>query len=257
MTVSHAAGSWFRRFSTGTEDGMTLLCFPHAGGAASTYFPMSKLLAPRIGVYAVQYPGRQDRRSEPPLDELTQLADRITEALTELAPDRPLALFGHSMGALLAYEVARRLETTERLRPVRLFVSGRRAPGHAATRPDLHDQDDATILAELRRLSGTDEAVLADDDLVRMLLPTLRSDYKAVECYVGPGPGEGVLSCPVSVFTGTEDTHVTREGAEGWAAFTSGLCDVESFPGGHFFVNSDREAVASALAARLDGATVG
>ncbi|MFJ3979853.1 thioesterase II family protein [Streptomyces sp. NPDC090021] len=254
MAVSHAASRWFRRFSTETEDGMTLLCFPHAGGAASTHFPMSKLLAPRIGVCAVQYPGRQDRRSEPPLDDLTELADRITEAFTEVAPNRPLALFGHSMGGLLAYEVARRLETAGRLRPVRLIVSGRRAPGHAGTRPNLHDQDDATILTELRRSNGTDAAVLADDDLVRMLLPTLRSDYKAVECYVAPAPGEGVLSCPVSVFTGTEDTHVTREGAEGWAAFTTGSCDVASFPGGHFFLNERREAVASALAARLDGA---
>ncbi|GHI81391.1 hypothetical protein Sspor_69520 [Streptomyces spororaveus] len=194
MTVSHAAGSWFRRFSTGTEDGMTLLCFPHAGGAASTYFPMSKLLAPRIGVYAVQYPGRQDRRSEPPLDELTQLADRITEALTELAPDRPLALFGHSMGALLAYEVARRLETTERLRPIRLFVSGRRAPGHAATRPDLHDQDDATILAELRRLSGTDEAVLADDDWSGCCCRPCAATTRPSSATWGPDPGKAY--CP-------------------------------------------------------------
>ncbi|MET9931844.1 MULTISPECIES: alpha/beta fold hydrolase [unclassified Streptomyces] len=253
MTVSPLSSGWLRRFSGEARDGTTLVCFPHAGGAASTYFPMSKLLAPLVGVCAVQYPGRQDRRSEPPLDDMAELADRVTESLAALDPGRPLALFGHSMGALLAYEVTRRLEAAGRLRPVRLIVSGRRAPGLPGTRPDLHGQDDETLLAELRRISGTAEQVLADEELVRMLLPTLRFDYKAVECYVPPAPGDGVLSCPISVFTGTEDDHVSPEEAAAWEAYTTDSCDVQAFPGGHFFLQTRREEVASAIVGRLRG----
>ncbi|MEV0599023.1 alpha/beta fold hydrolase [Streptomyces sp. NPDC050315] len=241
--------AWIRRFPPAAGNGTRLLCFPHAGGAAGTYFPFAKLLAPRIQVLGVQYPGRQDRRSEPPLADIAELADRVVDSLGPTPDDRPLALLGHSMGALVAFEVARRLEASGPVRPVRLFVSGRRAPSVPGTRPTLHDKDDAALLAELRRLSGTEDELLADEELVRLILPALRSDYRAVETY-RPAP-DARVACPVTVFTGDEDTHVTRDGALRWAGHTTGPCEVQTFQGGHFFINSQRRAVAEAVAARI------
>ncbi|MDI3423854.1 thioesterase II family protein [Streptomyces luteolus] len=243
---------WVRGFFSDVESEARVLCFPHAGGAASTYRPLAQLLAPRIAVWAVQYPGRQDRRTEPVLDSITAISDRVVTSLAQLPDtddDRPLALFGHSMGALVAFEVARRLEAAGPRRPVRVFVSGRRAPSLPSTQPSLHDKGDAALLAELRRLNGTAEEILADEEQVRLFLPALRGDYKAVETYRPTGPA--VLSCPITVFTGEQDAHVTPGGAARWAAHTTAECDMRTFPGGHFFVDTQRPQVASAITSRL------
>ncbi|WP_424214046.1 thioesterase II family protein [Streptomyces sp. BI20] len=266
MSTLPRPGAWFRRFSAPPEGGTTLLCFPHAGGAAATYFPYARLLAPTAGVYGVQYPGRHDRGHEPLVDDLTELADLITTAVrAEPSLAGPaggrLVLFGHSMGALVAYEVARRLEAAPGPgpRPARLIVSGARAPDLPRLGPPVHGLPDEALITHLQRLDGTSAEVLADSELVRMVLPTLRADYKAVESYRGPAPtAGGALTCPISVFTGTEDPHVDTAGAARWAEFAPGASaapafDLEPFPGGHFFVNARREAVADALSTRLAG----
>src|ERR1700712_4687720 len=116
--------TWIRRFHESPGASARLVCFPHAGGAATYFYPLSRTLAPSIEALAVQYPGRQDRRAEPCVDDIHELADLVAPALLEWA-DRPLALFGHSMGATLAFEVAGRLEKAG-VRPAGLFVSGRR-----------------------------------------------------------------------------------------------------------------------------------
>jgi surfactin synthase thioesterase subunit len=227
---------------------MRLVAFPHAGGAATYWFPMSRALQPDIEVLSVQYPGRQDRRAEKPIDNLLVLAERIAEVLRPWL-DGPTAFFGHSMGASLAYEVARILERRGETPPlVQLFASGRRAP--ARLRPEsVHLRDDHGLVAEIRRLSGTDDGVLNDAELLRMVLPAIRSDYRAIETYRPPaGP---VLGCPITAFTGDVDPQVSYEEALAWREHTTGAFDIQVFSGGHFYLADQQEAVLEEISGRL------
>jgi pyochelin biosynthesis protein PchC len=244
--------AWIRQFHPAPEAVSRLVCFPHAGGSATYFFPFSRDLASGTDVVAVQYPGRQDRWREPCVEDLQVLADLVT---AELPPwlDRPVAFFGHSMGALLAFEVARRLQE-QGVELMSLFVSGRRAP--ACLRDErLHLAADERLIADLKRLNGTDGKVLENDDVLRMVLPCLRSDYKAVETYrYQPGPR---LSCPVAVLTGEDDPQVTPEEARSWENHTSAGFDLRTFPGGHFYLSTQVTAVTETISVRLAALAVG
>lgn len=240
---------WVRRFHHAPQAPARLLCLPHAGGSASYYFPMSRALTPRVEVLAVQYPGRQDRRDEPCVDSVEDLAELLVEVVEPWA-DRPLALFGHSMGASVAFELARRLREYSVV-PAALFASGRRAPTtHRDER--VHERDDEGLLAEVRGLDGTQGAVLQDEELVRLVLPALRSDYRAAETYrYTPGP---LLDTPIHVLIGDDDPKVTLEEARRWAEVTTAGCGVEVFPGGHFYLADHLPAVVARVEAGLAGA---
>ncbi|MEU9148259.1 alpha/beta fold hydrolase [Streptomyces sp. NPDC048349] len=232
-TPVRTPSAWLRRFHPADRAPVRLFCFPHAGGSASYYFPVSRALSPRADVVAVQYPGRQDRRHEACVDDVRTLADRV---FAELWPwcDRPVALFGHSLGATLAFEVALRLEAAG-VTPAALFASGRRAPSRHRDDERLHLAPDDRLLATIRRMSGTDPAVLADDELLRAVLPAIRGDYKAAETYrYLPGPA---LACPVVVLNGDSDPEVSSQEAAAWAGHTEGPCSFHLFPGGHFYLN--------------------
>ncbi|WP_327682106.1 thioesterase II family protein [Kitasatospora sp. NBC_00458] len=249
MTALDAkAGLWCRRYHPAPQAANRLICFPHAGGSASFYFPVSAQLSPGTDVVAVQYPGRQDRRSEPCIDDIRQLADELYPVLRPLA-DRPLTFFGHSMGAVIAFEVARRFERDGE-GPVHLFASGRRAPSRYREDEDVHTRDDDGILAEIRSLNGTDAQVFADDEIMRMVLPALRSDYKAVETYRSE-PG-AVLRCPITVLTGDADPKTSMDEARDWQAHTSGAFDLKVFQGGHFYLGSRPGEVLKVLSVHLD-----
>ncbi|CAM5737924.1 Thioesterase OS=Streptomyces tendae OX=1932 GN=GUR47_36995 PE=3 SV=1 [Streptomyces tendae] len=217
-TAMPAAGTgWLRLFHRAHTDAPRLVCFPHAGGAASFYFPLSAALAPGAEVLAVQYPGRQDRRGEPCVDSVPALADAVVRELRQWQ-DRPLALFGHSMGASVAFEVARRLEAEGSV-PTALFVSGRRSP-RLVRDEGIHRADDDALIAHLARLSGTDARILGDPELLELILPAMRADYRAAETYRWtPGPP---LRCPLSVLTGDDDPQFSPAEARDWATHTTG-----------------------------------
>ncbi|KAA0929126.1 thioesterase II family protein [Streptomyces apricus] len=247
MTGSSAGtGAWIRRFHPAPEAPVRLACFPHAGGSASFYFPVSQAMSPGADVLCVQYPGRQDRRDEPCIATVTELADAVVEELLPWA-DRPLALFGHSMGASLAFEVALRLEERGVV-PRALFASGRRAPSHFRE-GNVHLADDDTLVEELKKLSGTDSELLDDPEILRMILPAVRNDYRAAETY--RFTGQRRLSCPVVVLVGDEDPQVTREEADAWRRHTDGTFKVRWFSGGHFFLTSHVAAVMAEISKHL------
>lgn len=231
---------------------MRLVCLPHAGGSASFYFPVARALAPSVEVLAVQYPGRQDRRMEPLVENVGVLADRIAEELGAYR-DKPLALFGHSMGAVIGFEVAQRLEARGD-GPVELFLSGRRAPSTSRAER-LHGASDAQLVAEIKSHNAAGSELLDDPEMRAMLLPTIRADYKAVETHVYR-PGASVR-CPVTVFTGDADPKVTVEEALAWREHTSGGFHSEVFTGGHFYLSEHTAAVLRTVSARLTTAPAG
>ncbi|MCC9711169.1 alpha/beta fold hydrolase [Streptomyces sp. MNU76] len=240
MTSAVNSGPWLRRYRPAPEAAVRLLCLPHAGGSASAYHPMALALAPAADVPAAQCMGRQDRYAEPPAESVREPAERIVEAVTG-DDDRPLALFGHSMGAVVAHEAAAALEAAGRV-PVRLFVSGRRAPSVRRPGPALHLGSDAELLRAVRRLGGTDGQVFEDEELVRLVLPALRGDHKALETYE-PRPGDR-LTCPVTVLTGDADPVTPVADARAWSGHTDGPTELCVFPGGHFYLNDrPREVV--------------
>ncbi|MGK5638814.1 thioesterase II family protein [Streptomyces sp. URMC 126] len=232
---------WCRRFHPARNPAARLVCLPHAGGSASYFLPVAAALrsgvpgAPDVDVLAIQYPGRQDRRAEQPIDDLAILADRL-HGVIRRQPELPLTILGHSLGATLAFEVARRLEADGHS-PVRLFASGRRAP--STVRDETAHRSDATIMAEVRRLSGTASALLGDEEMMRAALPALRADYKAAETYrCEPGV---TVRCPITVLTGDSDPKTTLDEAKAWERHTTGSFDLRVFTGGHFFIG-DRSA---------------
>ncbi|MEU5951727.1 alpha/beta fold hydrolase [Streptomyces sp. NPDC047525] len=229
---------WIRVFHPSERTRVRLVCFPHAGGSASWFHPMSAALAPDVEVLAVQYPGRQERRLEPSFTDIAEAADRITE---EIAPWRegPLAFFGHSMGATIAYEVALRLERAGS-GPVALFASGRRAPSRVRDE-GIHERPDSGLVAEMKAMSGTESALLDDPEMLAMILPTLRGDYRAAETY---RHREGDrLDCPVFALTGDRDPRADVVDVEAWREHTRGDFDLRVFPGGHFYLNGSAEVV--------------
>ncbi|AUS81190.1 thioesterase [Actinoalloteichus sp. AHMU CJ021] len=245
-------GLWLRRFKPADPGAVRLVCLPHAGGSASFFFPMATALSPGVEVAAVQYPGRQDRRHEPCAGSVRELANMIFEVLGP-SLTKPTALFGHSLGASVGFELAR-LMTDADAPPVHLFASGRRAPSSHRDE-SVHKLDDDGLLADVRALSGTDARILGDDELLRMALPAIRGDYRIAETYAyTPGPP---LSCPITVLTGDADQKTTSAEAEAWAEHTTGDFEVNTFQGGHFFLTAHQKTILARMSARLAGAKAG
>jgi surfactin synthase thioesterase subunit len=240
------AHGWLRRFHPAPDAPHRLVCFPHAGGSAKYFLPLSRSLSPATEVLAIQYPGRQDRRGEPSVDDLTELAGLIVDVLLPLA-DRPLTFFGHSMGATVAFEVARRLRS-QHPGLAGLFVSARCAPSrHRDERS--HQLDDDGLLAVVRHLLGPSAQLPGFERFTRMALPSIRSDYKAAETYrYTPGPD---LTCPIVALLGDRDPMVTVEEAREWRRHTSGAFDLRVFPGGHFYLDGQWAAVLDMLTRHL------
>ena len=240
-------GLWVRRPAKASPGTPRLICLPHAGGSASFYLPMARGLAPGIDVGLVQYPGRQDRLREPCISDLRVLADAAFAALRpEL--DHPVAFFGHSMGATLAFEIAVRMEEAGLPTPLRLFVSARRAPSaHRDER--VHLRDDDGMIAEIRALSGTDTRALGDEEIMRMAMPSIRADYTAAETYrYQPGP---LLRAPISVLVGENDPKATLDETRLWREHTSEETEMKVFSGGHFYLMQHQQEVLRLIRDRL------
>ena len=231
-----------------------LVCLPYAGGGASIFRRWIAALAPGIDVRAVQLPGRENRMQEPPFTALEPLVAALADAIRPWL-DRPYALFGASMGTLIAFELARVLAAGPAGPPAKLFVAAHRAPHLPDLGPELHRLPDATFLDELRRLHGMPDEVLAHPELRALLLPLLRADFTACETYrFRPGP---LLDCPIVAFGGSEDGEVTRKDLEAWREQTRAAFTLRMLPGNHFFVQSARAALLAAIAEELSPLVAG
>lgn len=226
-----ATGRWLRCVAPRPAAQARLVCFPHAGGSASFYRLWSRQLPGDIEVIAVQYPGRLDRLREPRIEDVHELAEIVSGELGGHL-DRPLGLFGHSMGAAVAYETANRLHQRQALLRA-LFVSSHPAPGRPHRNQPAHLSDDQLLL-ELRRLGATPSDVTDNPELTELVLPSLRSDYRAVGRY-RPRPGPR-LTCPVIGLVGDNDPDVPADDMGDWAGVTDDAFALIQLPGDHFYL---------------------
>lgn len=212
------------------------------------FYPWADVLPATIEVCPVQLPGHGTRLAEPLHDRLGPLVAALADGLAPYL-DKPFAFFGHSMGALLSYELACLLRRRE-LGPVHLFVSGHGAPHLPDRNPPLHGLADAEFVQKLRELNGTPEEVLRHEELLQLLIPILRADFAVCETYTHrPEPP---LACPISVYSGLGDDYVNRDELEGWRERTTSTFSLRMFPGDHFYLNTARPYLLQALARDLD-----
>lgn len=250
MTATSPVMQWFNVSRRHPHARVRLFCFPYAGGGAPIYRNWSRLLPPEIEVCAARLPGRDRRIKESPFTDLSEMVSVIAEAIVPYL-DLPLAFFGHSMGAIISFELARKLRETQNQQPAHLFVSGRRAPQLPNDEPITHNLPEPQLLEELRRLKGTPTEVLEHPELMELMLPLLRADFSVVETY-GYRPG-APLDCPVTVFGGLQDAEVSREDLEAWGELTNAAFSLRMLPGDHFFLNtpSTQELLLRAVAQQL------
>ncbi|MEV5650545.1 alpha/beta fold hydrolase [Nocardia sp. NPDC052254] len=238
---------WLRRLSPAAEDGShTLVCFPHAGGSAISFGSLAKWVGPEYDVFAVQYPGRQDRRLEPLIDTIDDLVAGLLPELADAArAAESFSIFGHSMGSVVAFEACRRLEQ-QGMTATALFASGRRAPSWTRSdRTPIHTFGDRDLADHLLNFGGTPAALLEDPEFRELILSITRNDYRAIETYrCAP---DALVGCPMVALTGDRDPDASLADIESWSAHTSGSFVTKSFPGGHFYLDANARAVAQLI----------
>jgi len=227
---------------------LRLFCFPYAGGTAAVFRNWSQYLPSEIEVCAIQYPGRGNRFAEPLSEDVVDVINAVYSDLQPLLK-KPFAFFGHSMGALVSYEFARRLQQEKQPEPLQLFVSGCNAPHERNVDEFTHNLPEPEFIAELRRLQGTPADVLDNADLMQLMTPIIRADFKASQTYKYlPGPP---LECSLRAFGGLEDEKVTREKLEAWSEHTRGSFRAQMLPGDHFLLNTSPSLLTRIIAQEL------
>lgn len=245
-TYNRVTNPWFVRFGSAPGATVRLVCFPHAGGGAAAYRSWTDLVPEWVEVIGVQYPGRQNRYREPGIDDMTVLVDGIVAAATRELTGT-VAFFGHSMGAAVAFEVARRLRTSDSITVRRLFVSAGPAPSGRRS-PDVHLRDDDGVVAYVRELGGGAD-LLELEEIRQVALPVLRGDLRLIETY-RHAPGEP-LSCPVTALVGDRDHTFTTADARHWARHTSAGLDIHTLPGNHFYLNDQAHRLIPLIVERI------
>lgn len=244
MAISTPLDAWVRCPASNPQARLRLFCFPYAGGSASVFHSWATALRSDIELNAVQLPGRENRLVDPPFIRLAPLVEALAQILPSYL-DRPYVFFGHSMGALIGFELARRFRKQGSPGPACLIVSGHRAPHLPDRRPPIHHLPDVRFIEELRRLNGTPEEVLQHEELRDLLLPVLRADFAVCETYLFAP--EQPLDCPIFVIGGEQDPEVSQDELAAWQLHTWSAFSLHMIPGDHFFLHSARPLLLNAV----------
>jgi medium-chain acyl-[acyl-carrier-protein] hydrolase len=232
---------WIVRPKAREQAETRLFCLPYSGGGAAAFHRWAALLPEAVELNLVQLPGRETRLREEPLTRMETLINALVPMVAGLL-DRPYALFGHSMGALSAFELARGLRRKGAPAPLCLFVSGRRAPQLADPEPPLHTLADGPFVAAVvRRYNAIPRIILDDIELLRLFLPTLRADFELLETYTYRT--EPPLACPIVALGGNDDARASAQELAAWQMHTQSWFQMRRFPGDHFYLQSERDAL--------------
>jgi len=224
---------------------LRLFCFPYSGGTALSYRNWGQMLPRGIDVCAVQLPGRGRRLHEVPLTKMSEVVECVGEEIVPLL-DRPFAFFGHSMGAIIGFELARLLRRLGREGPIHLFVSAHKAPQIPKTKQFTYNLPEPELIADLQRLNGTPREVFDHPELMRLMIPLLRADFESIQTY--SYQHEPPLDCPITALGGLWDPEISREMIEPWREQTTAAFSLRMFPGDHFFLNKEQASLLRVIA---------
>jgi medium-chain acyl-[acyl-carrier-protein] hydrolase len=235
-----------------TAASLRLYCFPYAGARGNIFGRWASQLAADVEICPIVLPGRGVRRGSPSFKRLAPLVEKLGEDL-EPELDHPFAFFGHSLGALIAFEMARYLRREECPEPAQLFVSGCRPPHYPNDRAATYDLPDADLQRELVRLNGTPPQIFEIPELLQYVLPIVRADFEVIQTYAYTP--QAPLSCPITVLGGLGDRDVPVDALDGWREHTSCGCTQHLFDGDHFFLHSAESAVLALLSRECERMT--
>jgi medium-chain acyl-[acyl-carrier-protein] hydrolase len=225
-----------------------LFCFPYAGGGASVFNSWPELLPAKVELWSVQLPGRENLLTLPAFTRIEPLSTALADAMRPYL-DIPFAFYGHSMGALVSFELARALRRERHATPQCLFVSGHRAPQLPAPHSALYDLPQSEFLDRVRNMGGTPDDVLANPELIELFTPVLRADFELCERYVYVE--EAPLECRISCFGGVDDPRVKREELLAWRFQSEAPLRLRFLPGGHFVLHDSKMPLLQALSQEL------
>lgn len=254
MLTKGVESPWFLNCAKKKDDAVRvrLFCFPFAGGSAASYFPLSRQITGDVDVFAVQLPGRATRFNEPCLSNLRSVVDNLTQAIQPFL-DKPFVFFGHSMGALIAYEVCCALYHSQQALPQRLMLSACSAPHVKGRDKALHELPTEAFWQEIKTINGTPEAVLTNSELLELIEPTLRADFRLVYEWRQQSSTSQklVLPVPFELFAGKDDPSVTPSQLQEWARYTTYSPTLHCLAGDHFFIHESSATLSNILSTSL------
>ena len=245
----NSTNAWFKSNYASRQGDLKLFCFPYAGGSALIYRNWASYLPPAVEVISLELPGRGARIKEPPIVSMPVLIESVVEHMLPLL-NTPFVFFGHSMGAMIAFELARSLRRQINCEPQALFIAGRRAPQIPDESPVAYNSPEKEFIEELYRIDGTPKEVLENAELMGLMIPLLRSDFQLVQTY--EYSVDEPLRCPITAFGGLDDIEETRDKLLLWKEHTVSAFKLHMLPGDHFFLRSSQAILLGLLADELN-----
>lgn len=231
-----------------TEDIIQLFCFPYAGASASIFKSWQSFLPKHIEVVGIQYPGHGNRISEKPysssIDIVNELLNNIFNAQT-----KPFALFGHSMGAMIAFDLAKRLVTSSEQKPIHLFISGLAPPQLRKTKSFIKNRTRNELINFIEQLGGTHSEILSHKELMDIILPALKSDFQIADNWFVEDTFD--LSIPLTILGGDTDNEIPEDSLIYWSAYTTKKTTIKIYSGNHFFINSNKYQILNDIYTQL------
>lgn len=246
--MAKTTDSWFQFGSTDEQVELKMFCFPYAGGTAMLFKKWEDLLPTAVQVIPVELPGRGARLKEPPFVSVPALIEELEDAIWPLL-DKPFVFFGHSMGAIIAFELSRSLRCKHGREPQTLFIAGRRAPQITKGAPVTYDFPRDEFIEELIKLDGTPKEVIENAELMELMIPLLRADFQLVQTY--EYLTDTPLQCPIIVYGGLQDYETPRDLLSPWKEQTSSRFALHMLPGDHFFIRSSQSQLLKLLGREL------